>query len=533
MKKKFWLMMMLLTAMASAQGTNSISVGTVNAALGETTNISISLDNDEAIRGFQLDLTLPDGINYVAGSAARVASRLTNHSVSEQVQGSGAIRIIVSPNGSAAIAGSSGEVLTLKLTTAAGQTVTTEALEGTVKGIRLSNGGNSDIVLDDVTFDINVVNPTLTLTVPDVNIEKGYSGTVSIDLANAFDVSIFKLSLDLPAGLTYAAGSAAVGSRLSDHALEENAATPSFLASSSTQTPFAGTDGTILTLTLNAASTLSVGDVLAVTVSGIELTSPNDQVYKPDNVSFNVTIVEPTYTELNENATEAPAASDGAVNVRVTRALKAGQWNTICLPFALTEAQVEEAFGSGVKLGDFNGCTVEKDGDDVNAITVNFTEVTAMEANHPYIIKTAGDDITQFIVSGVTVAPTAEPTVSKDPKQVKVSSINVTLYNRFIGNYVAGTTMDDNMLFLSGGKFYYTKDATKTIKAFRGYFAFHDVLTSIESNARMTISFDNETTGIEAIGTKGTGTYYDLRGTAVGNPGKGVYIRNGKKVVIK
>ena len=35
-----------------------------------------------------------------------------------------------------------------------------------------------------------LVNPVCTLTVPDVNIEKGYSGTVSFNLANDFDICL-------------------------------------------------------------------------------------------------------------------------------------------------------------------------------------------------------------------------------------------------------------------------------------------------------------------------------------------------------
>lgn len=71
-------------------------------------------------------------------------------------------------------------------------------------------------------------------------------------------------------------------------------------------------------------------------------------------------------------------------NVRVRRTIKAGEWNTICLPFAMTAEQVKGAFGNDVQIGDFND--YEFDGD---VISVKFRNATAIEANHPYIIKVA------------------------------------------------------------------------------------------------------------------------------------------------
>ena len=58
------------------------------------------------------------------------------------------------------------------------------------------------------------------------------------------------------------------------------------------------------------------------------------------------------------------------------------------------------------------------------------------------------------------------------------------------------------------------------------------------TSARQFIGFgdDNETTGIDSLTptlSKGEGVYYDLQGRRVAQPTKGLYIVNGKKVVIK
>ncbi|MBR5633663.1 MAG: leucine-rich repeat domain-containing protein, partial [Prevotella sp.] len=51
---------------------------------------------------------------------------------------------------------------------------------------------------------------------------------------------------------------------------------------------------------------------------------------------------------LDENDTAVPSATTGNVNIVVKRTIVANRWNTICLPFNMTEAQVYAAFGNDV-----------------------------------------------------------------------------------------------------------------------------------------------------------------------------------------
>ena len=270
-------------------------------------------------------------------------------------------------------------------------------------------------------------------------------------------------------------------------------------------------------------NTVAVG-VYEVKVANIQFMNDIDKVSVSD-VTFNVNVS--NRITLDENATEAPAAATG-VNVRVKRTINAGEWSTICLPFAMTEEQVTAAFGSDVKLGDFTGYATEED-DDANivGITVNFKAVSAIEANHPYVIKT-GKDITEFTLDGVDIDAEEEPTVAAVKRTRKQ-------WSEMIGTNNAKTVTEmENCLFLSGGKFWYAK-GDKEFKAFRGYFDFYDVITSVEeAGARISISFDGTATGIEDnMVMKGDGRYYNLRGQHVEHPSKGVYITNGKKVVVK
>ncbi|MBR6198497.1 MAG: starch-binding protein [Bacteroidaceae bacterium] len=229
---------------------------------------------------------------------------------------------------------------------------------------------------------------------------------------------------------------------------------------------------------------------------------------------------------LSETATEAPEAANG-VEVKVKRAIKAHSWSTICLPFAVPAEQLTMAFGEGVEVKDFTSWSATKSGNDVVSITVGFTPVTAMEANHPYVIRVkseiSADD--GFLVDGVNIDPVATPKkeVGEEP--------NVGV---FYGTYVANTTVPEYNLFISNDKFYYSNGSTK-MKAFRGYFDLAEHLTiSGDPNAHIII-IDENATGVTAIRHSDLlkNNVYDLQGRKVENPSKGLYIVNGKKVIVR
>ena len=283
------------------------------------------------------------------------------------------------------------------------------------------------------------------------------------------------------------------------------------------------TSGKLMSIVLNADANAEVGQTYQVKLSGIEFTGADNIRYVLADVPFSITIGEPadTRTPISEDATSAPDAASN-VDVRVKRSIVAGVWNTICLPFAMTETQMKAAFGNGVLLGDFKGYQADGDG-----IQVNFEEATAIEANHPYIIKVESD-ISEFTVDGVDIAPgDAEINygTSRRPKA-------------FIGTYVTGTTIGNGCLFLNGGKFWYSIGTTQT-KALRAYFDFDDLLPEFEDNyalARMKIVL-NETTGIEGMRAgKNEGMrneWYTLDGRMLQSEPtmKGAYVNNGRVII--
>lgn len=305
-----------------------------------------------------------------------------------------------------------------------------------------------------------------------------------------------------------------------------------YVISSMTQTRLPDSE-VLLRVMLVPDGTPEVGTVLNGTVTNIllsERTASGTNVgHNFDDIPFTVTIGEPVdpRTLLDENATVAPTEATG-VDVRVRRTINAGEWSTICLPFAMSASQCKTAFGEDVALGDFSSWSSEEDDEGaIVAINVGFTTVNEMEANHPYIIKVS-EKVTEFTVDGVDIELEEEPMVQVGKRAAERGWM--------YGTYVVTKVPEEN-LFLSGNKFWYSTGKTTT-KGLRGYFEFRDVLDAYydatDAGSRITITFDdNTTTGISSMHNSQyiiRNDYYNLNGQRVRQPGKGLYIHNGKKV---
>jgi hypothetical protein len=198
----------------------------------------------------------------------------------------------------------------------------------------------------------------------------------------------------------------------------------------------------------------------------------------------------------------------------------------------MTTAQWQKAFGSDAEIRTVSTYTISG-----GTMTVVFSSpVTGdLQKNMPYIIKTTGN-VTEFALK-TTVSPAEAVAVIRDGGSQEIG--------RFIGTYVAETTIPDGCLFISGNKFYCSKGLS-TSKAFRAYFHMNDLMTS---GSAVMMAFEDGTTGISLTpdpsprgegNFKGEGSdYYTLDGRKVngqssmvnGQSKKGVYIVNGKKVI--
>lgn len=367
------------------------------------------------------------------------------------------------------------------------------------------------------------------VNVSPVTIPQGGMGSFDIELSNDVDFTAFSMSLSLPEGVSYV--SFAEGNRFDGHSVDdgEKNGKKTFAALSLQSKVFKGSNGTLISVTIMADEAMEQGTIVNATLSEIIFTTPDEIEYNLQDVDITITIGEPAdlRTVLDETSTTAPEAASG-VDVRVRRTIAAGEWNTICLPFAMTEAQTKQAFGNDVQLADFTGYDVTENADaEIAGITVHFQGVTAIEANHPYIIKVAAP-VTEFTVDGVDITPEEEPTNATIKRTRKA-------WSEMTGTYTAGFTVPEQTLFLSGGKFWYSTGQTK-MKAFRAYFDFYDVLAEVENaSVKMVVNFGDET-GLSSVSSSienDQSSMYDIQGRKVQgqNAQKGIYIINGKKIL--
>lgn len=227
------------------------------------------------------------------------------------------------------------------------------------------------------------------------------------------------------------------------------------------------------------------------------------------------------------------AAADGKqrdVTIDGRTLYKDGEWNTLCLPFAIDDL-------TGTPL---EGATImELDTDGINGLDpatgtlhLTFKDTTAIAAGKPYIIKwTSGTDITDPVFTGVTVN-------AAQPAEVTAQSAGygaVTFKGTYMFPWVSA--YDKTQLFLTtGDKLVYPTEERRLLP-FRAWFVVDE---SIANNVRgFSLDFDNgnqSVTGINGAeplkGDTKQSAIYDLQGRRVAQPQKGgIYIINGKKVV--
>ncbi len=369
-----------------------------------------------------------------------------------------------------------------------------------------------------------------TMTVADVEAVPGETVEFVLNLANGkadtytamqFDVQFpptgFATTGDYIVSKDWKNATAIIGS------VDANGVATIPVASSETITP-ADVNG-LLSVSFTVGSEVALGDY-NVTLSNIWFGYGTNSKDYLDNVAFTVHVVAAHNIVLDENATGMPASAKN-MNVRVVRTIEAGEWNTICLPFSMTAEQVKSAFGSDVQLGDFTGWSSEENDGVIVAINVEFTSVSAIEANHPYVIKVSAP-VTEFSVAGVDIDPEEEPVVQVGKRMAERGYM--------YGTYVVKTVPEEN-IYLNQSKFWYSKGTTQT-KGMTGYFEFRDVLDAYydetEYSSQIKMILDDQTTGVSDISHKAavSESYYDLQGRRMEKPvKKGLYIWGAKKVI--
>jgi hypothetical protein len=258
------------------------------------------------------------------------------------------------------------------------------------------------------------------------------------------------------------------------------------------------------------------------------------------------------------------------VTLQGRKLYKDGDWNTLVLPFNVTADELDtsnhplhgttimeldvEGYYEGNTRYDTPADGRKQTGYDATTGTLNlyfkpvydyfFPPQGGLKAGKPYLISWAkapnydqADPDTRDLknpeFTGVTIDNTDRSVTSSDG------------YVTFKGTYdrLEWNEESQSILFVGAGNTLYwpqpNGDQTPYLNAFRAYFQLNNGLTAADvSSARMNFDGENEVNGVkEVIASLGVNddSWYTLNGVKLsGKPTKaGLYIHNGKKVIIK
>ena len=231
-----------------------------------------------------------------------------------------------------------------------------------------------------------------------------------------------------------------------------------------------------------------------------------------------------------------------------------GCWNTICLPFNVS-------LNTGALTG-FRARTLKSAAIEGNTLTLTFgNEVTHLKAGTPYIIK-ATDKYFKYLDNGFdwnNYDWSYEPYDEVKNPRFKALSFTTTPSEltfadgavSFIGNFnpVDLAKDDKTILFMGEANTLYYPNAEMTIGSFRAYFKLNNGYTVGEPDSNINsivLNFSDNATGIIDTDLKSSSqesgifnplqrVWFTLDGRRLnGRPtNKGIYINNGRKVVIK
>lgn len=263
---------------------------------------------------------------------------------------------------------------------------------------------------------------------------------------------------------------------------------------------------------------------------------------RSDEVWTEVMNKEERNISINENGTNLPAAVDKdtntgitGVNVTLNRTFHKGVWTTLVLPFSVSPYTLAETFGEGTEVLHFG----EVDGSTLNLVKHHHQMIVA---GTPVLIRPKGEFSATDVINNVTFK-----NVSYNPgtpiKEMTGGGWKIT------GSYVQAN-MPANSYYVGykadgTGNNVYLSTKVKTMNGTRAWFERYDT----SAPAKLT-SFsidgveDNTTTDIDSILTEtedrnaDNATVYNLNGQVVSNNGtdglaNGIYIMNGKKIIIK
>ncbi len=218
-----------------------------------------------------------------------------------------------------------------------------------------------------------------------------------------------------------------------------------------------------------------------------------------------------TGVSITKDASQVLEFADGAVPtyapgtypaVKITRSLAAGKWATAIYPFAVS------GLDKMATLDSYEGTTL------------NFTSITESKPNEPFLMRSESDK-SEIELNNVAVVATEANEVVKGNASLKGVYAETTVSAaEGVTNYV----LSSNVIYPVGAN-------AATVDPYRAYI-------QVSESAARSLKFvvdGGESTGIEGVAAADAenARVYNLNGQQVKSAQKGIFIQNGKKVVMK
>lgn len=222
--------------------------------------------------------------------------------------------------------------------------------------------------------------------------------------------------------------------------------------------------------------------------------------------------------EKSESYSTPSIGTTGSAEVHLKRTFSANSWNSLCVPFAISDDEVKTQFGNDAKVAAFTGAT---------ATTLEFTSCTSIEAGVPYLVYIPeGATQSEFTFKGVTY-------FANEPTNVVLQG-STNEKTTFHGYFYKSTAPKGSYVLRKNQVYHLVSDMA--IKGFRAVLIDGTNATRVFTQW----SLDGTTTGIGNIDANVIQRFniYNTNGqmvrhaaTSLDDLPHGVYIVNGKKVI--
>ena len=239
--------------------------------------------------------------------------------------------------------------------------------------------------------------------------------------------------------------------------------------------------------------------------------------------------------------------------ITLDRKFTNGKWNTICLPFTMTEKEVENVFGKNTELIILDRVNV----DEGHAkIFMTYHEIQSILAGYPYLIKPTQDvdhievhnkvidpaqQVLEFSNNGYTskgVDGFCNPQVFSSALTGMSSDVTASAYLPAGDIYLANNTLyiSRGQSFQKGYRSYLKKDNDGTLPAKSVSFNYFNAWEDEEDATAINVC-EMSDEALQTFEAKTTNGVFSITGQKVSDTlnglTKGIYIFNGRKVIVK